>query len=48
MISHSGGMNGQISAVTIIPEADCVVAIATNSSTGGELTDAFLEWVMVN
>lgn len=48
MISHSGGMNGQISLLAIIPEADCVVAIATNSSTGGELTDVFLEWVMTD
>ena len=48
MISHSGGMNGQISLLAIMPEADCVVAIATNSSTGGELTDVFLEWVMTD
>ena len=48
MISHGGGMNGQISLLAIIPEADCVVAIATNSSTGGELADALLEWILTD
>lgn len=41
-------MNGQISLLAIIPEADCVLAIATNSSTGGELADALLEWVLTD
>eukprot|EP01045_Picozoa_sp_COSAG04_P016984 COSAG04_NODE_1466_length_6601_cov_4.336973_3_plen_186_part_00 len=39
-------MNGQISQLAVFPEADCVLAIATNSSTGGALTFAFLEWVV--
>ena len=41
-------MNGQMSLLAIFPERECVVGIITNSSNGGSLTYAMLEWCITS
>jgi CubicO group peptidase (beta-lactamase class C family) len=43
-ISHSGGMNGQISDFTLVPERDFAISVFTNSDTGGLLCGDVVRW----
>jgi len=45
-VGHGGGMNGQISAFTMIPQQRFAITIMTNADTGGVLGDSLVKWVL--
>jgi CubicO group peptidase (beta-lactamase class C family) len=45
-LSHSGGTNGQVSLLVVIPEHDFALAILTNASQGGHLTEQVRRWAL--
>jgi len=44
-VSHGGGMNGQISDFTLVPERDFAISVFTNADTGGLLCGDIVAWV---
>jgi CubicO group peptidase (beta-lactamase class C family) len=44
-VSHSGGMNGQISDFTLVPERRFAISVFTNSDTGGLLCGEIVRWI---
>jgi hypothetical protein len=47
-IGHSGGTNGQLSRLEVVPEKQFAVAILTNSGSGAALTLNGVEWALEN
>jgi CubicO group peptidase (beta-lactamase class C family) len=45
-VSHSGGTNGQISLLLMVPEDDFALAITTNADSGRELTRVVSRWIL--
>jgi CubicO group peptidase (beta-lactamase class C family) len=45
-LSHGGGTNGQISLLVVIPERDFALAVLTNASRGGFLTEQVRRWTL--
>ncbi len=45
-ISHGGGMNGQISAFTLIPQERFAISVMTNADTGGVLGSNVEKWAL--
>jgi CubicO group peptidase (beta-lactamase class C family) len=45
-VTHSGGMNGQISAFMLIPQQRFAVTVMTNSDAGRVLSGAMAKWIL--
>jgi CubicO group peptidase (beta-lactamase class C family) len=43
-VSHGGGMNGQMSAFTLVPERGLAISIFTNASSGALLCGDMVRW----
>ena len=45
-ISHGGGTRGQITLLVLVPERELALAVLTNGSQGGLVTDAVRRWIL--
>jgi CubicO group peptidase (beta-lactamase class C family) len=45
-VSHGGGMNGQMSAFTLVPERGFAISIFTNASSGALLCGDMVRWTL--
>jgi hypothetical protein len=45
-VGHSGGMNGQMSAFTMVPEQEFAITVMTNADTGGVLGKGIVMWTL--
>lgn len=45
-VSHSGGMNGQMSAFTLVPDRQFAISVCTNADAGGLLAEEVAAWAM--
>jgi CubicO group peptidase (beta-lactamase class C family) len=45
-ISHGGGTKGQVTLLALLPEQDLALAVFTNASRGGFVTDGVRRWVL--
>jgi len=48
LVSHGGTTPGQLSAFTMVPESDFAVTVLTNSTRGGELHRAVVDWALAH
>jgi CubicO group peptidase (beta-lactamase class C family) len=48
IVAHGGTTPGQLSAFSMIPERDFAITVLTNSTTGGQLHGAIVQWAQEN
>lgn len=48
LVAHGGTTNGQLSAFVMVPERGFAVTVLTNSTTGGQLHRAVVNWALEN
>ncbi|NJM07179.1 beta-lactamase family protein [Candidatus Gracilibacteria bacterium] len=46
LVNHGGATNGQIAALTLVPERDFAVAVLTNANNGGLITKAVADMAL--
>ena len=45
-VQHSGGTNGQVSLLALVPDRDFAIAILTNADRGGQVTQEVRRWAL--
>lgn len=48
VVAHGGTTPGQLSAFSMVPERDFAITVLTNSTTGGQLHGAIVQWAQEN